>query len=67
MPTQEKKSVTDLRYVSAPVDCSDKVNTFVGKNLVGEDLLLTAAVYGEDQQPFINFHLVKQRRFAVIF
>ena len=31
------------------------------KNVVGEDLLLTAAVYGEDQQPFINFHLAKQK------
>ena len=53
------KSVTDLRYVSASVDCTDKVNTPVVKNLVGEDLLLTAAVYGEDQQPFINAHLAK--------
>ena len=39
----------------------------VVKNLVEEDLLLTAAVYEEDQQPFVNFHLVKERWVGVIF
>ena len=60
-PSKKKKNV------STPVDCTDKVNTLVMKILVGEDLQLTAAVYGEDQEPFINFHLVKQRGVAVIF
>ena len=38
----------------------------MGKTLVGEHQLLTAAVYGEDQQLLLNNHLEKERGVAVI-